>query len=246
MRTQKDFAFSYHNIQIKTMIATRNVLFSALLTIFCLSAVAQTDANNQLPHFLFPGFTMGVTKTKDGKAFSSKLNYNMVDEIMVIEVEGTYRYAKNLNEIDTIFIEYKKFVPAGKVFYEVLSDGDVALFLQNKSTLVPKGSNVGYGSRSQSVGQTDYRRFEMQPFNVSSRWDVVNIDLPPNVDVQPASVYWVRKNGEYEKFTNLNKFVKIFPGHEAKLKDFIKKENLSMKSREDLVKLVNYCSEIAR
>lgn len=217
-----------------------------LLVIVCLPAGAQTDADNPLPHFLFPGFTTGVTKTKDGKAFSSNLNYNMADEIMVTEVEGIYRYAKNLNAIDTIFIEYKKFVPVGKVFYEVLAEGDVSLFLQNKSTLVPKGSNVGYGSRSQSVGQTDYRRFEMQQWNVNSQWDVVNIDLPANVDIQPASVYWVRKNGVYENFSNLNQFVKIFPEKGSMLKDFIKEENLNMKSREDLVKLVNYCNDIIK
>lgn len=218
------------------------IFISLLTSAFCLLASGQTDPGNPLPHFVFPGFTKGVSKMKDGKVFSSNLNYNTVDEIMVTELDGEYRYAKNLENIDTILIEYKKFVPVGKVFYEVLAKGPVSLFLQNKSTLTPKGSNVGYGSRSQSVGSTDYKRFEMQQWNVNSQWDVVNIDLPPNMEVTPASVYWVRKDGNFEKFTNLNQFYKIFPDKQAELKQFVKKENISMKSRENLIKLVNYCS----
>jgi len=208
------------------------------------SAIAQTGPDNPLPHFVFPGFTKGVTRMKDGKVFSSNLNYNTVDEIMVTELDGQYRYAKNIENIDTVLIEYKKFVPVGKVFYEVLAGGQVSLFLQNKSYLTPKGSTVGYGSRSQSVGPTNIKRFEMQQWNVNNQWDVINIDLPPNVEVTPASVYWVRKNGNYEKFTNLSQFYKIFPDQQAELKQFVKKENINMKSREDLIKLVNYCAEM--
>lgn len=217
-----------------------------LLACFCISAAAQTDPNNPLPHFVFPGFTKGVTKMKDGKVFSSNLNYNTVDEIMVTQVEGGYRYARDIENIDTILIEYKKFVPAGKVFHEVLATGPVSLFLQNKSYLKPKGSDVGYGSRSQSVGSTGYKRFEMQQWNVNSQWDVVNVDLPADMDVTPANVYWVRKDGNYEKFTTLNQFYRIFPSEEAKLKEFVKKEKINMKSREDLVRLVNYCNEIMK
>ncbi|HLN54468.1 MAG TPA: hypothetical protein VK207_00675 [Bacteroidales bacterium] len=220
------------------------IIISLLTSAFCLCASGQTDPGNPLPHFVFPGFTKGVTKMKDGKVFSSNLNYNTVDEIMVTELDGKYRYAKDLESIDTILIEYKKFVPVGKVFYEVLANGPVSLFLQNKSTLTPKGSNVGYGSRSQSVGATDYKRFEMQQWNVNNQWDVVNIDLPPNMDVTPASVYWVRNDDKFEKFINLNQFYKIFPEKQAELKQFVKNEKISMKSREDLIRLVNYSNTL--
>ncbi len=217
--------------------------FAAFILLFGsigISSMAQSDQENPLPHFVFPGFTKGVTRMKDGTVFSSNLNYNTVDEIMVTELEGKYRYARNVENIDTILIEYKKFVPVGKVFYEVLTP---SLFVQNKSYLSPKGSTVGYGSRSQSVGATNYKRFEMQQNMVNNQWEVINIDLPPNVVVTPASVYWVRKNGNYEKFTNLNQFYKIFPEQAAELKQFVRKENISMNSSEDLIKLVNYCSD---
>ncbi|MGE5419958.1 MAG: hypothetical protein ACM3UT_07210 [Chloroflexota bacterium] len=222
------------------------VITTLLAAIFCLLASGQADTDNPLPHFVFPGFTKGVTKMKDGKVFSSNLNYNTVDEIMVTELDGKYRYAKDIENIDTILIEYKKFIPVGKVFYEVLAKGPVSLFIQNKSTLAPKGSNVGYGSRSQSVGATDYKRFEMQQWNIGSQMDVVNIDLPPNMDVIPASVYWVKKDGNFEKFTSLNQFYKIFPDKQAELKQYAKNENISMKSPDGLIKLVNYYCNLTR
>lgn len=208
-----------------------------------ITAFGQANPDNPLPHFVFPGFTKGVTRMKDGTVFSSNLNYNTVDEIMVTQLEGKYRFARDVGRIDTILIENKKFVPVGKVFYEVLVQGPVSFFLQNKSYLTPKGSSVGYGSKSQSVGATNYKRFEMQQWNINNQWDVVNIDLPQNVEVTPASVYWVRKEGNFEKFTNLNQFYKIFPKQESELRQFVKKEKINMNSREDIIKLAIFVNQ---
>lgn len=208
----------------------------------CLEAMAQTD--NPLPHFMFPGFTKGVTRMKDGKTITSDLNYNMVDEILVTELNGTYRYAKDNSNIDTVYLSNKKLVPYGKIFYEVLVSGPVSLFLQNKSYFAPKGSNVGYGAKSQSVGATEFERMELNPGNNSNQWNVVNIDLPENMEVRPASVYWIRKNGAYEKFANEKQFLKIFPDQQEKLKTFIKQDKINFKKHEDLIRLVKYCNSI--
>ena len=222
---------------------TIRAAFIILAVSMGMSAPGQTNPDNPLPHFVFPGFTKGVTRMKDGTVFSSNLNYNTVDEIMVTQLEGKYRFARDVGRIDTILIENKKFVPVGKVFYEVLLQGPVSFFLQNKSHLTPKGSSVGYGSRSQSIGATNFKKFEMQQNLVNNQWEVINIDLPSNLEVTPASVYWVRKNGNFEKFTNLNQFYKIFPEQESELKKFVKNEKINM-NREDIIKLAIFCNQI--
>jgi hypothetical protein len=40
----------------------------------------------------------------------------MVDELMVTELNGSNRSATRIREVDTIYLEYRKFVPADKVF----------------------------------------------------------------------------------------------------------------------------------
>jgi hypothetical protein len=214
-----------------------------LFVITSFDALAQDNSEQPLPQFLFPSFVKGVTRMKGGTSFSSLLNYDMVDQIMVTELNGVYRYATKMEDIDTIYVEYKKFVPVGKVFYEVLVNGPVPFFLQNKSLYTPKGSNVGYGSKSQSVGPTDYKRYELTSV-VYQYNSVVKIDLPPNVEVTPASIFWVRKNDKFEKFGNEKQFLKIFPDKAAVLRGYIKKERLNLKHPEDVVKLGIYCNEL--
>jgi hypothetical protein len=89
--------------------------------------------------------------------------------------------------------------------------------------------------KSGSVGPTNYRRFELT--NVVYLYnDVVNTELPPNVDVTPASVNWVRKNDKMERFSSERQLLKIFP----------EKEKLKLKDREDLIKLDIYCNELLK
>jgi hypothetical protein len=226
---------------------TDNVLrtgsFVLFFTFIFFEVHGQKDQGRPLPHFLFPGFTKGVVIMKGGDSFSASLNYNMVDEKMVTELNGAYRYATRLQDIDTIFLEYRKFVPVEKAFYEVLVSGPAIFFLQNKSLYTPNGSPVGYGSKSQSVGPTKYRRYEMGSV-VYQYNDVVYIDLPPNVTVTPASVSWVRKNNKMEKLTNEKQLLKIFPDKINELKDYFKKNKPDLKERDDLIKLGNYCNEL--
>jgi hypothetical protein len=228
------------------MKSKHNYVNAILLTLFIIGISfdlsGQDNMGNPLPHFLFPSFKEGLVIMKDGKNFSALLNYHMVDEMMITELDGIYRYSKDPRLIDTIFIENRVFVPVENVFYEVLASGPVTFFLQNRSNYTPRGADVGYGARSQSVGRTQYRRFELSDLRYFG--EVAYMDLPPNVEITPASVFWIRKNGEFEKFSNEKQFLKILPEYHNKLKEYIRKEKIRMKSREDLIKLGKYCNEV--
>ena len=220
-------------------------LFTLFIVFLSFDLSGQDNNGNPLPHFLFPSFKRGLVIMKTGEKFSALLNYNMVDEKMITEINGTYKYSKNPQLIDSIYLENRVFVPVENAFYEILSSGLVTFFLQNKSNLTPKGADVGYGAKSQSVGPTQHRRFETVSV-VYQYSTVVNIDLPPNVEITPASVFWVRKNDKLEKFSTERQFLKIFPEYQPELKEYIKKENINIKSREDVIRLGNYCNEIIK
>jgi hypothetical protein len=179
---------------------------------------------------------------RDGQKFPSILNYNMVEEKMITELDGVYRYSKNPNLIGQISIGDRVFVPVGEAFYEVLSGGEITIFLQNKSELNLLGTDVGYGVRSRSVPPTHFRRFELS--NVIFEYgEVAYTKLPPNVEIMPASVFWVGKGDQLQKFSNESQLLRIFPDYKRSLKNFIRNNSLNVRSRDDVIKIGHYLNE---
>jgi hypothetical protein len=125
---------------------------------------------------------------KDGQKLTTILNYNMAEEMMITEVNGVYRYSKDPQLIDRIYLENRVFVPVENIFYEILSNGPVTFYPQNKSNFITLGADVGYGAKSRSVGLTQFRRFEF-PDGMSMFGEVAHIELPSNVEIIPASVF---------------------------------------------------------
>ncbi len=228
-----------------TISSLKITLLTLVIVLFSFNLSGQDNKGNPLPHFLFPTFIEGRVIMKDGSNFTTLLNYNMVEERMITELDGIYRYSKNPKLIDTIHLENRVFVPEENAFYEILSSGPVTFFQQNKSNLTSIGSEVGYGAKSRSVGPTQQKRFELIPVSELGG-EVVNIDLPPNVEITPVSVFWVRMNNIFKKFSTERQFLKIFPEYNPELKEYFKKENINIKSREDVIKLGNYCNEIIK
>lgn len=221
----------------------KSLLFTLLIVILPLNSAGQDKNGNPLPHFLFPSFKEGVVIMKDGQKFTALLNYNMIEEKMITEADGVYRYSKNPGLIDQIHLENRVFFPAGNAFYELLSNGPVPFFLQNRCNVTPMGADVGYGAKSRSVGRTQYKRFELVEV-IAQYGEVAYMDIPPNIEITPASVFWIKKNETWENFSTEKQFLKIFPEHERELKDFIKREKIKIRSRDDIIKLGNYCNEL--
>ena len=217
-----------------------------VLFLFALSLTGsahQDNKGNPLPHFLFPKFKDGIIIMKDGAKFDAVLNYNMVDERMITEVDGMYRYSKNPQKIERIIIDNRTFIPFCSAFYEIVTSGNVTIFIQNRSNLTPKGNDTGYGFNSKSVGPVATTRFELTPVTHQYQ-EVAYIDLPQNVEVTPASVFWVSMGDKLEDFSTEKQFTKLFPEYSAQLKEYIRKEGIKIKNREDLIKLGVYCNEI--
>lgn len=228
---------------MKSLSKILKTFFSISVLIIPATTYCQDINGNPLPHFLFPSFHEGRVLMKDGTSFTTKLDYHMVDEMMITEIDGKYRYSKDPKLVDTIYLQNRKFVPVGNKFYEVLAAGPVTIFVQNRSNFTPAGADIGYGAKSKSVGRTAYRRLELVDV-IAQYGEVAYMDVPPNCEVTPASVFWVRKNDSFENFANEKQFLKIFPESEAQLKEFIRKERINFKSREDLAKLGKFCNQI--
>jgi len=214
---------------------------SLSLVLFFLFADSQgqTESSNPLPQFLFQSFAKSLVKMKDGRQMTATLNYNMVDEEMIFNQNGVYMALDKPEEIDTVYLQNRKFVPVEKAFYEVLSKGQVTMFIQHKSRLTQKGTPTAYGMTTKTAGPS--KVLSMQAGN-----QVRLVELPEDVDVSPATLYWVKAGEGMDKFTNERQFLKLFPDQEAKLKEFIKSNKIDFKLREDLIKLGDFCNSLVK
>ena len=217
-------------------------LFGLFLIVLVLSSkgtFAQTSNTNPLPQFVFPAFTKGVVKMKSGDNYSALFNYNMVDEEMIFNNKGQYMALENISAVDTIIIGARKFVPAQKVFYEVITKGTLSLYIQHKSKYTDQGTPTAYGMTSKTNSSESFN-------SIKGGNQIRTLDLPDNVVVTPEFVYWAKVNDEMKKFTSERQFLKIFPAKETELKDFIKKNGIEIEKREDLIRLGTYCNEILK
>jgi hypothetical protein len=201
------------------------------------SLFGQDESAQPLLQFLFPSFTKGIVQMKDGRKLTAILNYNMVDEEMVFQQNKLYMVLDKPEEIDSIFLQNRRFVYVKKAFYEVIVKGTVTFFIQHKSKYTQVASNTAYGMKSQTNATINVETFR-------GGNQVRHLDVPENVTVVSATVCWAKINGEMNKFTSERQFLKLFPEREAELKEFIKRNGADIKTREGLIQVGNFINGI--
>lgn len=222
---------------MKIKISLLTALVAIAMLMFKIPVIsAQSGDSKNFPHLLLPEFREGVVIMKDSKPFSAMLNYNLLEQRMVTELNGTYRYSKDPALIDSVLIGDRVFIPVDDKFYEVISYGRFTFMVQHRATLIEKGDDVGYGVKSQSTGPTQQKRFEMNGY-----WgNVAYLDIPADGEVKIAPVFWVRQGTSLEKFINAKQLMKIIPEYREVIQTYIDKEKLNFKSVEDLTELGDY------
>jgi hypothetical protein len=223
------------HINLRTY-TVRDILLLIILSI-ALPLESQTTSDGPLPQFLFPGFAMGKVKMKNGRSQTSLLNYNIISEKMVYQKDGNLYDIVNLEMVDTIFLQNSKFVPAGKIFHEVFLVEPISLFVQHKGELLSAGTPAAYGGTSQ-VSNTKI----MSSIELSSGY--YNLKLPPDYIVKADLVYWIRKDNNMYSFINERQFLRIFPGKEGELKQFIKQNRIKFDKISNVVSLVEHCNKL--
>jgi hypothetical protein len=226
---------------VNSMDLMRKCIMTIALSFLILQINAQTDKYENLPQFLFPQFAKSVLKMKAGKDISLMLNYNIVTEKMIFLQKDQVFELLNPESVDTALTHSKRFIPVGKVFYEVLIDTPVALFVQHKGKIVDPGKPSAYGGTSQVSSSTYITKLVMN--NGSG---VFNMALPDDLEISAEQVFWIRLENEKYGFENERQYLKIFQGKESEIKKFIKTNDIKFANPADVIKLVNYCSGLIK
>jgi len=216
----------------------KEILCFAMAASFALPAMAQADSAQNLPNFLLPSFTKSIVKLKSGSLKSAVINYNVVDQEMVFLQNDVYMVLDDPQQIDTIYISSRKFIPFKKGFYEVIeSGGPVSLFIQHKIIADPPGTTTGYGVTSQTATPSYIRQ-------IYGPMGSVDLRLPEGYKLTDATEYLFNKDNIPEKCSSKRQFLKIFRTKEKELNEFINTNNINFKRLSDLIRLINYCNEL--
>lgn len=224
----QDSGFRFQNVRFR-------IAASVLIASLMVTCMAQDGERKDMPQYLFPEFSECSVLLKDNQVMNQVMNYNTITEKMVFLKDGDYYDMMNPSLIDTVYLNSSRFIPVNKMFYEVVMSGTAGLFIQHKSGLVTAGKPVGYGGTSQGVSSYYLSKHELSP-------EFINIQVPPNVKVNPEPLYWIRLKSEMLSFRNEKDFIALFPEKAKEIRDFIRTNRIKIEERADLIELFSFAT----
>jgi len=213
---------------------TFRLMFGIILFSTTFNLHAQSEEFQNLPQYLFPEFSTSTIKMKIGTDRILILNYNIVTEKMVFFQKNQVFDLVNPETVDTAILNNRKFIPVDKVFYEVIIERPISLFIEHKGKIMEPGKPAAYGGTSQ-VSSSNYVS------NIQMNSSVYNLKLPGDLIIKTESVFWIIINGNKYNFVNERQFDKIFQGKEKEIRSFIKSNHLKFENPLDVKKLVQFC-----
>jgi len=210
----------------------RKIKYRVIL-LLCLAHL-YTNAQQQTAssHYVFPAFGKGTVLQKNGEVVEAMLNYNVLSgEIIFESSPGRYLALANPELADTVFILDRKFVPVNSKFYELLTATVSALFLEYTCTVKDPGTDIGYGIKSTSTASNAVK-------NLIQSGGVYSLKLPDNFEVTSNTMYWIYKDGKYQKANSAKQIIAIVPDKKDKINELIKRNNADFSRKEDVINLV--------
>lgn len=206
-------------------------LFVGLL-MFSFTGTAQDAlAPARVSHYVFDTFSKGKVHQKTGVNTDELLNYNALTGEMVFDAKGNYLAIAHPENVDTVYILDRIFIPVGNKFYELILRSSNPLFLDFSCTLKEPDTNIGYGTTSKTSSGAPIK-------TLVQTGGVYKLKLPDEYEVKAEKNYLLFKDGKYLRANNAQQLSKIYPEKKAMINDLSKKNHIDFSKQEELVRLI--------
>lgn len=196
-----------------------------------LSAGAQSNTKLvKLDHYVMDSFASGTVKQKSGQVTNQVLNYNLITKEMIFEQGGRYLAIAQPENIDTVFINQRKFVPVDAAFFEYLTGSSYPLFAEYTCTIKEPGVQTGFG-KSTTTASVSMRALIREG-------GAYGLKLPDEFEVIPERSLHIRKDGKLFKIKNEQQLIKLFPDKKEVIRDWVKNNKTNFSRNEDAVLLI--------
>jgi len=206
-------------------------LFALLLVCSSTSYAQHPIQTVKLVQYVFDEFMPGTVKLKSGETSIRNLNYNIITNEMVFKENEKFAAIANPENVDTVYIADRKFIPLNNKFYEVLVMGKMPLLEEFTASVIEPGTSIGYGSTTESGAASSYQ-------SLIRDGGAYGLKLPDGFKVMPKQAFFILQNGKLEKMGNEKQLAKIFPDKKDMIKSLVKKNNTNFSKREDVVAMV--------
>jgi hypothetical protein len=216
----------------------RLLLCIAFTCFFYASSFNQTN-HKASSHYVFSEFIQGSILMKSGHKADYLLNYNSLTEEMIFDRAGQ-KMAISKNEmeiIDTVFIEERKFVVLNGIFVEMVHQSEWDLFIEHKCELKEVGKPIGYGSSSKTTAITNYS-------SITLGGDSYKLKLPDIYKIEPGIHYWLRENGRILRFTNMNELRKLYKAKKNLFRSYVKEKGSDYEDVASIIELIKVIESI--
>lgn len=214
------------------------VYFLFFACLFPFSIYAQVSIEKAaLNTHLFKEFTKGSVLMKDGRVEEAFLNYDTEYKSIVFKKEEKVLILTDLQSVDTVYIQDRKFIPALDIFYEVVPGiTGIGLYITYSNKKKPIMASPDHEGTTKQTGNQANN-------NVASAY--VSRPNQLNYAVETSSQYWLRRGNSFYKVNNETQVLKVFPFKDnAAIKNYLRENKTDFKKLEDVVKLVNYCNSL--
>ncbi len=198
-------------------------------------AMAPSVSAIEISHYLFPEFKEGSILMKNGVVAKALLNYNAATEEMVfMQNDKVLALADvTLIQIDTVYIEDRKFVYRDRKILEVLCSSPYILMAHYKCRVIPPGKPAGYGGTSQTSASDSYSGW-------SQGGKMYELQLPDDFKVVPYTVYKLQKGSEIKNFTSMGQFRKYYKKKNNLFQDYVQQHKPDFNNQLAMAQLVAY------
>lgn len=211
------------------------ILYAAAI----ISPVFGFSQQNELQQqgYVYGNFVMGKVVMKNGSVVEAGLNYNTNNQNIAFMKDKDIMLLSNLDEIDTVYLDDKKFFPINGKFYYLADNGKFSLL-------------VSYGNRTLSLTTTtDHNGSGTQSTNqvsntISNQYTNRRYDGKHNLEV--TKMFWIQRSKDLYKVTSVKQYAKAFPEKEDEIKTYASTNNIDFSKEEDLVKLTDFVQGIVK
>ncbi|MEK7719275.1 MAG: hypothetical protein AAB347_06655 [Bacteroidota bacterium] len=209
-----------------------------LLLTLCLLAFSGRCQKNkvELSHYVFPEFVKGTVLMKSGVKNPTMLNYNALTEEMIFDTNGKKLSISKLEEIDTVYIQDRKFFPLKDKFVELIYRNKFELYAAHKCSVIDPGKPAAYGGTSQTSSVTSYS-------SIIAGGQAYQMKLPDGYTTKPYTDYWLKRDGKLNSFLSLRQLSRLFDDKSDLFKKYVKEHKTVYDKEENLVELIKYMEQ---
>lgn len=214
----------------------RKILCFVFSGFLVLPAVAQSADSTRFKMLLFDRFSEGRVLMKSGRTEKALFNYNTDDQSLVFQHGDAYMTLVGLEEIDTIYLQQKKFIPLENKILEVLPQPGPALLYATYS-----------GKTRPLVATTDHNGSAQRNANEVSNTitDVyARRNFKGQYEVEIQKQYWIRNGNTLARANTKNQLLKLFPRKsKTAVENYMASQRINLQNEADLIRLVRFCSQ---